>query len=121
MEPLLDNTDTVWVSPVPTRSHDDDSLIDERADVTADSDSGRCRHPFGLYNPPMRVWEAHRRLVLGLGGLCDQEFVDAFAAKNVYCGKGLGQYQSMSGRFKVRRPWCYDKELRTKTIQNIWT
>ena len=65
VEPLLDDVDAVWVSPVPAGTHNDDSVIDERADpgdVKADGGAGRCRHPFVLYNPPEKVWKAHRRL-----------------------------------------------------------
>ena len=57
VEPLLDYVDVVWVSPVAAGTHNDDSVIDERADpsdVKADGGAGRCRHTFVLYNPPRR-------------------------------------------------------------------
>lgn len=89
--------------------HDGGLEIGESADphdIKADSRVDDCRHPFGLLNPPESIWEAHRRLVLGVGDLHDQEAVEAFVAKNAYWGKGLGQYKSMSRRFEVRRPRC---------------
>lgn len=49
----------------------------------------------------------------GVGGLHDQEVVEAFAAKNAYYGKGLGQYESVSRRFEVRRP-RYPRSLAKK-------
>ena len=107
VEPLLGHTNAVWVSPRPGEFRDDDVEDDESADaddVEAHDETKDCRHPFGLLNPPEIVWEAHRRLVLGDGCLWDREFVDAFAAKNVYFGKGLGKQKSPSSCFKIRRP-----------------
>ncbi|KAL9133769.1 MAG: hypothetical protein Q9175_005051 [Cornicularia normoerica] len=107
VEPLLGHTDAVWVAPVPTRSGDGDLKVGESADrggVEANGETGGCRHPFGLFNPPEKVWEAHRRIVLGTGVSGDQEFVDEFGVKNAYYGTGLGKQKSTSRRFKVRRP-----------------
>ena len=106
VEPSLDDTDAVWVSPVPTRPHDDSPMSEEGAypdGVKADGGAGRFRHPFGLYNPPEKVWKAHRSLAMDVGDAGDQELVDAYSARNAYCGKGIGQYMSMSRCFKVRR------------------
>lgn len=116
VEPLLGHTDGVWRAPVPMIRHDGDLEIGESADpdvIEADSRVDDCRHPFGLLNPPGKIWEAHQRLVLGVGDLHDQEAVEAFAAKNAYYGKGLGQYESMSRRFEVRRP-RYPRSLAKK-------
>lgn len=108
VKPLLEHTGAVWVAPVLMRPCDDDIKIDsERADSDSAKDDGgaeRCRHPFGLHNPPEKVWEAHRRLAPGVKDLKDEEWVSAYAAMNTYHGKGLGQYESMSRRFQVRRP-----------------
>ena len=107
VEPLLEHRDAVWRVPVPMRLHDDDLEIGESADpdfIDAHRRANGYGHPFGLLNPPEKVWEAHRRLVLGVGDLVDPDLVDAFAAKNAYYGKGLGQYESMSRRFEVTRP-----------------
>lgn len=96
--------------------HDGELEIGESADpdvIEADSRVDDCRHPFGLFNPPEKVWEAHRRFVLGVGDLHDQEAVEAFFAANAYYGKGLGQYESMSRRFEVRRP-RYPRSLAKK-------
>ena len=73
-------------------------------DEEADGEAEDCRHPFGLLDPPQKVWDAHRRLVLGSGGSEDQELVDAFSVKNAYYGSGRGKQESMSHRFKVRWP-----------------
>ncbi|KAF6229588.1 hypothetical protein HO173_011443 [Letharia columbiana] len=107
VEPLLGHTDAIWVAPVPMESRDDDSDVGERAGpggIVANGAAEGCRHPFGLLNPPEKVWEAHRRLVLGDGDSEDQDLVASFAAENAYYGNGLGRQKSMSRRFKVRRP-----------------
>ena len=106
VEPLLEHTDAVWVVPVPRRSHDDDPMVGEDADpggIDIYSTIEDCRHPFGLLNPPEKVWEAHRRLILGAAGPQDQELVDEFAVRNAYYGSGLGKRKDMSRRFVVRR------------------
>ena len=113
VEPLLQDMGAIWVAPVPMRHYDDDLEIDELADsdgVEDDEGVESCRHPFGLFNPPGKVWEAHQRLVLGIGNSGDRGLVDAFAAKNAYHGKGLGQYKSISRRTKVQRQ-CYSLKL----------
>lgn len=72
VEPLLGHTDGVWRAPVPMIRHDGDLEIGESADpdvVEADSRVDDCRHLFGLLNPPEKVCEAHRRLILGCWGL----------------------------------------------------
>ena len=107
VKPLLEHKDAVGVALVPMRLCDDDIKIDERADSDGAEDDGgaeRCRHPFGLHNPPEKVWEAHRRLALGVKDLKDEEWVSAYAAMNACYGEGLGQYKSMSRRFQVRQP-----------------
>ena len=106
VEPLLGGTDAVWVAPVPTRSRDADLEVREHADpddVVVDGEAEDCRHPFGLLNPPQKVWDAHRRLVLGDGGSEDQDLVDAFAVTNAYYGIGLGKQKSTSRHSKARR------------------
>ena len=112
VEPLLGDTDAVWVAPLPMRQRNDEFNFGE------DAGSGRaeaesCRHPFGLLNPPDEVWEAHRRIVLGAEVLEDQMLVDEFAVKNAYHGTGLGKQESTSRRFKVRHP-CYSLVNRGK-------
>ena len=107
VEPLLGDTDAVWVAPLPTRQRNDDFNFGEDAGsgrVEADGEAESCRHPFGLLNPPDEVWEAHRRIVLGAGVLEDQMLVGEFAVKNAYYGTGLGKRESTSRRFKVRQP-----------------
>lgn len=107
VEPLLGHTDAVWVAPVPRELRDDDFRDGEFADegdVEANDAAKERRHPFGLLNPPEKVWEAHRRLVLSDGGSEDQELVDSFAVKNAYYGSGLGEQKSMSLHFRIRRP-----------------
>ena len=107
VEPLLEHMDAVWVVPVPTTSRDQSLKVGEHADsgcVEANGVVEGCRHPFGLLNPPQKVWEAHRRLALGDGDSEDQELVGEFAAKNGYYGDGFGKQKSMSHHFKIRRP-----------------
>ena len=107
VEPLLRDTNAVWVAPLPTRQRNDDFNFGEdgrSARVEADSKAESCRHPFGVLNPPDEVWEAHRRIALGAGILKDQMLVDEFAVENAYFGTGLGKQESTSRRFKVRRP-----------------
>lgn len=92
---------------MPKRSGNIDLTVGESADPGDEETDGKredCRHPFGLPGPPQKVWDAHRRLVLGSGGSEDQELVDAFSVKNAYYGSGRGKQESMSRRFKVRRP-----------------
>ena len=106
VEPLLDDVYAVCVSPVPVGTHDHDSVTDECADlggVSANGGAGRCRHPFGFYNPPEKMWEAHRRLVIDFGDSMDQRLVDAYPATNAYYGEGFGEYEGMSCRFKMKR------------------
>lgn len=102
------------------RLRDDESDIDERADpddIETEAGTECCRHPFGLHNPPVKVWEAHRRLVLGTGDSGDQELVGNFAAENAYYGKGLGQSTSMSRRLKIRRPRYSAKLAKERRIR----
>ena len=61
------------------------------------------KHPFELFNPPRKAWEAYERLKLGIGNSGDRELVDMFAAKKAYYGEGVGQYMIVSRRYKVRR------------------
>ena len=61
----------------------------------------------GLHSPPKKLWEAHRRPVLGIKDLKESS---AYVVENTYYGEGLGQYKSMSLRFQVRRP-CYSTSL----------
>lgn len=106
VEPLLGQTNAIWVAPLPGGLRDEDFEDGEHAnagDVEANDETEDCRHPFGLSNPPEKVWEAHRRLVLGDGGLEDQELVDSFAVKNAYYEDGFGKQKSPSSCFKVRR------------------
>ena len=120
VEPLLEHTDTVWIAPVPTRSRDDDLTVGERVDpgrVEFNDTADGCRHPFGLLNPPQKVWEAHKRLALGDGVSEDQELVEEFAVKNDYYGTGLGKQTSMSRRFKVRRPRYSPSLAKRRRIQ----
>ena len=105
--PLLGHTDTVLGAPVSARLRSDDLNIVERKDLKGVEDHGAtvdCGHPFGLRNPPWKVWEAHRRLRLGKEDLEDQELVESFAARNAYYGNGLGEKEIMSRRFNIRRP-----------------
>ena len=106
VEPLLNHTDAVWVAPVPARGRDGKTKICERADARGVKDEAEeSRHPFGLRNPPVEVWEAHRRLVQGgKGSMEDHNLVDAFAVKNAYYGNGLGKEESPPRCFQVRRP-----------------
>lgn len=107
VEPLLEHTDAVWVAPVPATKRGNNMRIGEHADlggVEANDEVEECRHPFGLLNPPDKIWQAHRRLVLGEGGSKEQELVDTFAVKNAYYGNGLGKQESMSRCFQVGRP-----------------
>ena len=74
MKLLLDDVYAVWVSPLPAETHNNDSRIDDRADpsgVSANGGARRCRHPFGLYKPPEKVWKAHGRLVICVGDSMD--------------------------------------------------
>ena len=107
VEPLLGDTNAVWVAPLPTRQRNDDFSFGEEgrsAGAEADGKAESWRHPFGVRNPPDEVWEAHKRIVQGTGALKDQMLVDEFAVKNAYYGTGLGKQESTSRRFKVRRP-----------------
>ena len=66
MRLLLDDVYAVWVSPLPAETHNNDSLIDDRAGgVLANGGAGRCRHPFGRFTNPQR--RCGRRM----GGLSD--------------------------------------------------
>ena len=119
VEPLLEHTDAVWVAPVPTRWCDIDPEARERADPV-DVVAEGCRHSFGLLNnPPQRVWEAQRRLVLGdVHRSEDQELVDAFAAENAYYGHGIGKHENSIPRgFKVRRPGYSPSLAKRRRIQ----
>lgn len=82
VELLLGDIYAVWVSPLPAKTHNNDSLINDRADpggVSANGGARRCRHPFGFYNPP-EVWKAHGRLVIRVGDSMDQDLVNAYVA-----------------------------------------
>ena len=120
VEPLLEDPSIVWVAPTPMTSRDDDVKAGECEDLNGVEATGAaqgCRHPFGLFNPPRGVWDAHRRLVIGDGDWKDQQLVDGFAAKNAYHGEGFGEQQSASHRLQVRRPryrTCLAKERRIR-------
>ena len=119
VEPLLEYIEAAWVMPVPVRSFGDDLELDNGAgsdSVDVDGGNEGSRHPFGLRSPPEIVWQAHGRLVDGVGDFGDQELVDAFAEENAYYGKGVGQY-TRSRRFKIRRPHYSAKLAKQRRIK----